>query len=47
MFKSGVYYQNYQRVQSHSLSRDEQGDNGFSGTLRGVKQLLFMLKNQI
>ena len=37
----------HQRVQSHSLSRDEQGDNGFSGTLRGVKQLLFMLKNQI
>ena len=29
----------YQRVQSHSLCRDEQGDNGFSGTLRGMKQL--------
>ena len=27
----------YQRVQSHSLSRYEQGDNGFSGTLRGIK----------
>ena len=29
----------YQRVQSHSLSRDEQGDNGFSGTFRGMEQL--------